>query len=58
MAENLIDRLLAHPATAEQHGIKDQGFISPADWHEIRLEIRPARMRGVVDGEFTIEPLP
>jgi hypothetical protein len=39
------------PATAEQHGLKGQGFISTADWHEIVWEIGLDRMRVVVDGE-------
>jgi hypothetical protein len=43
------------PATAEQHGIKDKGFISPTDWHEIVWEIRLDRMRLIVDGELRFE---
>ena len=43
------------PATAEQHGIKDQGFISTTDWHEIVWEIFLESTRVVVDGELRFE---
>jgi hypothetical protein len=43
------------PTTADQHGIKDKGFISPSEWHEILWEIDLARMRVVVDGEVRFE---
>ena len=43
------------PATAEQHGIKDGGFIAPADWHEIVWEIGLDRMRVIVDEEVRFE---
>jgi len=43
------------PATGEQHGIEDKGFISPSEWHEILWEIRLNRMRVVVDGEIRFE---
>ena len=28
------------PATAEPHSLKDKGFITTSDWHEIVWEIR------------------
>jgi len=43
------------PATAEQHGIKDKGFITTADWHEIVWEIRLERMRVIVDDEVRFD---
>lgn len=43
------------PATAEQHGTKDKGFISPTDWHEIVWEIGLDRMRVIVDGEVRFD---
>ena len=43
------------PATAEQHGIKDKGFITTTDWHEIVWEIRLDRMRVIVDGEVRFD---
>jgi hypothetical protein len=43
------------PATAEQHSIKDKGFITTTDWHEIVWEIGLARMRVIVDGEVRFD---
>jgi hypothetical protein len=43
------------PATAEQHSLKGKGFLTTADWHEIRWEIELDRMRVVVDGEVRFE---
>jgi hypothetical protein len=43
------------PATAEQHSLKDKGFITTSDWHEIVWEIRLDRMRVMVDGEVRFE---
>lgn len=39
------------PATAEQHGIKDKGFLTIGEWHDISWEIGTEHMRIVVDGE-------
>jgi hypothetical protein len=43
------------PATAEQHGIKDKGFIATTDWHEIVWEIWLDHMRVIVDGEVRFD---
>jgi hypothetical protein len=43
------------PATAEQHSIKDKGFISTTDWHVIVWEIGLDRMRVIVDDEVRFE---
>ncbi len=43
------------PATAEQRSLKDKGFISTNDWHDILWEIQLDRMRVVVDGETRYE---
>jgi len=43
------------PATAEQHGLKDKGFLTTNDWHEIRWEIGLDRMRVIVDGEVRFD---
>jgi hypothetical protein len=43
------------PATGEQHGLKDKGFISTSDWHEIVWEIALDRMRVIVDGEVRFD---
>ena len=43
------------PATAEQHGIENKGFINTTDWHEIVWEIRHDRMRVVVDDEVRFD---
>jgi hypothetical protein len=43
------------PATAEQHSVKDKGFIATNEWHEILWEIRLDGVRVVVDGEVRFE---
>ncbi len=43
------------PATNEQHGLKDQGFLTTGDWHDISWEIGPDRMRVTVDGQVRFE---
>jgi hypothetical protein len=43
------------PATAEQHGLKDKGFISTNEWHDVSWEIRLDSMRLVVDGEVRFD---
>lgn len=43
------------PVTAEQHGIKDKGFIETTDCHEIVWEVWLDRMRVIVDGEVRFE---
>ena len=39
------------PATAEQHSLKEKGFLTTTDWHEILWEIKLDRMRVIVDNE-------
>ena len=39
----------------EQHGIKDKGFITTANWHEVVWEIRLDHMRVIVDDEVRFE---
>ena len=43
------------PATAEQHSVKDKGFLPIGKWHEISWEIGLDQMRVVVDGETRFE---
>jgi hypothetical protein len=43
------------PATAEQHAIKEKGFLTTNEWHDIVWEIGLDRMRVVVDGEVRFE---
>lgn len=43
------------PATNEQHGLKDRGFLTTGDWHDILWEIRADGMRAIVDGEVRFE---
>jgi len=43
------------PATAEQHGIQNKGFITTTEWHEIVWEIRLDGMRVTVDGEVRFD---
>lgn len=46
-----VRQLRVHdPATGEQWGLEDQGFISIGEWHEFTWEVRPDSMRVVVDG--------
>jgi hypothetical protein len=52
---NVRELRVHDPATAEQHGLKDRGFIATNEWHEISWEIRLDRMRVVVDGEVRFE---
>jgi len=40
------------PATAEQHGIKDKGFITPTDWHEIVSHLPSRPIIGATDDWF------
>jgi hypothetical protein len=44
-----------HPRTGEQWGIKDQGFLSADQWHEVVWEVKPDLMRLLVDGELRFE---
>jgi len=39
------------PATGEHHSVKDKGFITTNEFHDIEWEIRLDRMRVIVDGE-------
>ena len=43
------------PATAKQHSLEGQGFLTTGDWHDIVWEIRLDRMRVTVDGEIRFE---
>ena len=52
---NVRELRVHDPGTAEQHGLKDRGFIATNVWHEISWEIRLDRMRVVVDGEVRYE---
>jgi hypothetical protein len=46
-----IRELRVHdPATREQWGIKDQGFLTPGEWHEVIWEIHPTSMQVIADG--------
>jgi len=38
------------PATGEHHSVKDKGFITTNEFHDIEWEIRLDRMRVIVDG--------
>ena len=42
-------------ATAEQHSLKDKGFLTTSDWHEISWEIGLDRMRVIVDGDVRFD---
>src|SRR5262249_49741136 len=51
-----VGELRVHdPATSEQHGLKNKGFIVTNEWHEILWEIRLNSMRVIVDGEVRFE---
>ena len=52
---NVRELRVHDPATAEQHEIKDKGFITTNEWHDIRWEIGLDRMRVVVDGEVRFD---
>src|SRR4030095_5774885 len=42
-------------ATAEQHSLKDKGFIDTNECHDITWEIRLDQLRVIVDGEVRFE---
>jgi hypothetical protein len=48
---NVRELRVHDPATAEQHSLKDKGFIATGEWHDIRWEIALDRMRVIVNGE-------
>jgi hypothetical protein len=51
-----VHELRVHdPATGEQHGLMDKGFITTNEWHDIVWEIALDRMRVLVDGEVRFE---
>ena len=52
---NVRELRVHDPATAEQHGLKDKGFITTNEWHAIEWEIRLDRMRVSVDGEIRFD---
>jgi hypothetical protein len=52
---NVRELRVHDPATAEQHGRPDKGFIATNEWHEVSWEIRLDKMRVVVDGEVRYE---
>jgi hypothetical protein len=52
---NVRELRVHDPATAEQHSLKDKGFIATNEWHEIVWEIHLDRMRVIVDGEVRYE---
>ena len=37
------------PSTGEQHGLRNKGFLTTNEWHEIVWEIRLDRMRVTLD---------
>src|SRR5688572_9047154 len=48
---NVRELRVHDPATAEQHSLKEKGFLTTTDWHEILWEIKLDRMRVIVDGD-------
>jgi len=52
---NVRELRVHDPATAEQHSLKDKGFITANEWHSIAWEIRLDRMSVTVDGEVRYE---
>jgi hypothetical protein len=52
---NVRELRVHDPKSAEQYGLKDKGFITTNEWHEISWEIGLDRMRVVVDGEVRFE---
>jgi hypothetical protein len=52
---NVRELRVHDPATNEQHGLKDKGFLTTSDWHEVVWEIRVDRMRVIVDGAVLFE---
>jgi hypothetical protein len=52
---NVRELRVHDPATAEQHPVKEMGFLKPGEWHEIVWEIGLDRMRVLVNGETRFE---
>ncbi len=52
---NVRELRVHDPATAEQHPVRDKGFLSTNEWHAIEWEIALDRMRVVVDGDVRFE---
>lgn len=48
---NVRELRVHDPATGEHHSVKDKGFITTNEFHDIEWEIRLDRMRVIVDGE-------
>jgi hypothetical protein len=48
---NVRELRVHDPATAQQHGLDDKGFISTNEWHDLAWEIGLDRMRVIVDRE-------
>jgi hypothetical protein len=52
---NVRELRVHDPATGEHNAIKDKGFLSTNEFHEIEWKIRLDRMRVIVDGEVRFE---
>lgn len=52
---NVRELRVHDPATGEHHSVKDKGFITTNEFHDIEWEIRLDRMRVIVDGEVRYE---
>ncbi len=48
---NVRELRVHDPATGEHNSVKDKGFLTTNEFHEIEWEIRLDRMRVIVDGE-------
>src|SRR5262249_32513056 len=54
--ERQVHELRANdPATGEQHGLADKGFLTTNEWHEILWDIRLDSWRVIVDGDVKFE---
>ena len=52
---NVRELRVHDPATGERNSVKDKGFLTTNEFHEIEWEIRLDRMRVSVDGEVRYE---
>src|ERR1700745_266320 len=54
--ERQVHELRANdPATGEQHGLADKGFLTTNEWYEILWDIRLDSWRVIVDGDVKFE---
>ena len=52
---NVRELRVHDPATGKHNEVKDKGYLTPNEWHDITWEIRLDHMRVIVNGETRFE---